>query len=107
MRMKMTKEEQTSRRKKWQDLIEEQEASGQTQNEFCKERNISLAQLSYYRGIFKPKQIQTGTFAPVAIKQTPSTKDICITLPNGFECIFPSDLNALQMKEWIMVMLSC
>lgn len=105
--MKMNKEEQALRYKKWRDLIHEQEASGQTQTEFCKERNISSAQLSYYRGIFKAKQTQAGTFAPVAIKQLPSTKDIRITLPNGFQCVFPSDLNALQIKEWIMVLLSC
>ena len=103
----MNKEEQESRYKKWRDLINEQEASGLTQGEFCKERNVSSAQLSYYRGILKPKQAHVGTFAPVSIKQTPSVKDIRITLTNGFQCIFPSDLNALQIKEWIMVLLSC
>ncbi len=103
----MNKEEQESRYKKWRDLIDEQEVSGLTQGEFCKERNVSSAQLSYYRGILKPKKIQAGTFSPVTIKQPSSIKDIRITLPNGFQCVFPSDLNAVQIKEWIMVLLSC
>jgi len=102
----MNKEEQESRYKKWRDLIDEQEASGLTQTEFCKERNISSAQLSYYRGVFNPKQAQ-GTFAPVSIKQPSSVKDIRIMLPNGFQCVFPSDLKPSQIKEWIMVLLSC
>ena len=103
----MNKEEQELRHEKWREIIKEQEASGLKQGEYCKQRNISSAQLSYYRGVFKPKQVQVGTFAPVAIKQPSSVKDIRITLPNGFQCIFSSDLNASQIKEWITVLLSC
>lgn len=103
----MTTDEQKSRYEKWQELIKEQEVSGLSQAQFCKERNISSAQLGYYRSVLKPKQTQIGSFTPVAIKQASSSKDIRITLPNGFQCIFPSDLTASQIKEWIMVLLSC
>ncbi len=94
MSKKRNTEEQKSRRKKWQELIKEQEASGLSQAQFCKDRSISSAQLGYYRGILKPRQDQTGTFAPVAIKQPSPVKDIRIALPNGFQCVFPADLNA-------------
>jgi hypothetical protein len=103
----MKTDEQKLRYEKWEELIKEQESSGLSQTKFCKEQNISSSQLGYYRGILKPKQVQIGSFTPVAIKQASSSKDIRIILPNGFQCVFPSDLTASQMKEWIMVLLSC
>lgn len=99
--------EKESRYEKWQELIKEQESSGLSQTQFCKERNISSAQLGYYRSVLKPKQTQIGSFTPVVIKQASSSKDIHITLPNGFQCIFPSDLTASQIRGWITVLLSC
>src|SRR3990167_9730198 len=101
----MNKDEQNLRHEKWQTIIEEQEASGLSQTQFCKDRNISSAQLGYYRSVLKPKQTQIGSFTPVAIKQVSSSKDIRITLPNGFQCVFPSDLSASQIKEWVTVLL--
>lgn len=103
----MKKEEQELRYKKWRELIKEQGCSGLKQSDFCKERNLSSAQMSYYRGVFKSKQMGGGTFSAITIKPSPSVRDIRITLPNGFQCIFPCDLNAPQIKEWILVLLSC
>jgi hypothetical protein len=103
----MDKKEQNTRHEKWQELIKDQVASGLSQTQFCKERNISSAKLGYYRSVLKSNQSQMGSFTPVTIKQPPDSKDIRITLPNGFQCIFPSDLSASQAKEWIMVLLSC
>ena len=103
----MLNDEQKSRHEKWQVIIKEQEASGLSQAQFCKERNISSATLGYYRSVLKPKKPQVGSFTPVAIKQAPVSKDIRITLPNGFQCVFPSDLSTSQIKEWVMVLLSC
>ena len=103
----MDNEEQNSRHEKWHAIIKEQEASGLSQAQFCKERNISSAKLGYYRSVLKPKQLQMGSFTPVTIKQPLASKDIRITLPNGFQCVFPSDLSTSQIKEWVMVLLSC
>ena len=103
----MNKDEQKTRHGKWQELIKEQEASGLSQTQFCKERNISSAKLGYYRNVLKPQQAQVGAFTPVTIKQISPSKDIRITLPNGFQCVFPSDLSTSQIKEWVTVLLSC
>jgi hypothetical protein len=103
----MDKEEQKTRREKWLEIINEQEKSGLSQTQFCKENNISAPQLSYYRGRFKPKQISAGTFTPVTIKQQETIKDIRLTLPNGFQCTFPSDLSASHIKDLIKALLSC
>ncbi|EKD71728.1 MAG: hypothetical protein ACD_46C00113G0013 [uncultured bacterium] len=103
----MKNDEQKARYEKWQAIIDEQEVSGLSQALFCKERNISSAQLAYYRGILKPKQVSSGTFTPVAIKQQIISKDIHLTLPNGFQCVFPSDLSASHIKELVRALLSC
>lgn len=103
----MNADEQKTRYEKWQELIREQEASGLSQTQFCKDRNISSAQLGYYRSVLKPGRPKMGSFSPVTIKQASSPKDVRITLPNGFQCVFSSDLNASQIKEWMMVLLSC
>jgi hypothetical protein len=103
----MNDDKQKARREKWQTLIEEQEKSGLSQTQFCKERNISSAQLGYYRNVLKPKEIPTGVFTPVAIKQQIASKDIRLTLSNCFQCVFPADLAASQIKELVKVLLSC
>lgn len=40
---------------KWQSLIEEQEKSGLSQTEFCKQHSIAISQFGYYRGLLKAK----------------------------------------------------
>jgi hypothetical protein len=103
----MNKDEQKIRHQKWQALIKEHETSGLSQTQFCKERNISSAQFGYYRNILKSNPSQIGNFTPVTIKSPAISADMRITFPNGFQCIFPSDLNPSQVKEWIRMLLSC
>lgn len=104
----MKPDDKKSRYEKWQAIINDQEASGLSQAVFCKERNLSPAQLGYYRSILKPRQnMSTGAFAPVTIKQQPIVKDIRLMLPNGFQCVFPSDLSASHIKDLIKALLSC
>jgi hypothetical protein len=103
----MDNDEQKARHEKWQAIINDQETSGLSQTQFCKERNISSAQLGYYRGVLKSKEIPTGSFTPVTIKQQIASKDIRLTLPNGFQCMFSVDLAASQIKELVKALLSC
>ncbi len=104
----MNKEDQNVRYEKWRAIIDEQEASGLTQTAFCKEHNISSAQLSYYRGILKPKQtVSTRSFTPVTLKQSSHAKEIRVLLPNGFQCTFAWDFNVSDMKAWVKALLSC
>lgn len=103
----METDEQKARHEKWQTIIDEQEASGLSQTQFCKQRNISSAQLGYYRGVLKPKRVAEGSFTPVAIKQPSVSKDVRVLLPNGFQCTFPSDLSASAIKELMKALLLC
>lgn len=98
---------------KWKALIEEQEKSGQSQAEFCKQHEISIAQLGYYRGILKNKNRSAvksrPLFSPVQIKKPDikTSSEIKITLPNGFHCYFPASIESTQIKKIIEVLLAC
>lgn len=99
----------------WKKLIEEQEISGLSQREFCQEKDIVLSQFGYYRSQLRmlsqnsnPQKVQ---FAPVKITDkdniTTKSAEIKLILPNGFQCTFPSHIEAVQIRRLIEVFLSC
>ena len=100
----------------WKSIVEEQERSGKTQVEFCKEKNISAVRLGYYRKKFglirstkkikAPKQSK-NIFSPIHIKKPEPNTDISITLPNGFQCAISSIIEANRIKEIVEVLLTC
>ncbi len=98
---------------KWQSLIDEQEKSGLSQAEFCKQQNIAIAQFGYYRGLLKAKDQaklkKPELFSPVQIKKqdTKSSDEIKIVLPNGFQCYFPASIDSIQIKRLMEALLSC
>lgn len=101
--------EQKDRHEKWKILIEEQEKSGLSQANFCKQKNISSAQFGYYRALQKPKQSEKllGSFATVKINQSSCEKEIRLNLPNGFQCTFSSSVDAAHIKKLVEALLSC
>lgn len=109
----MNATEQSTRRERWQAIIEEQEKSGVSQSEYCKQNNLTLSQFTYYRGIVRaPQRPTTSTlnaFKPIKINNTdqPVSSNIRILLPNGFQCYIPSHVDALQVKRLVEVLLSC
>lgn len=110
----MKKENQEQRHAKWRSLVEEQQKSGLSQKEFCKQRNVALAQFVYYRSKFKdanhaPVMKQSG-FTPVKVtgkESAVTSSEIKLSLPNGFQCSFPSHLDAVQIKRLVEVLLAC
>jgi hypothetical protein len=108
----MTLSQQIANREQWQLLVEEQEKSGQTQTEFCKQRNLSAAKFSYYRSLFKMRNrslSQENIFSPVQIKKREISEaaEIKIILPNGFQCLMPVTIESTQVKRLIEALLSC
>jgi len=101
--------EQKDRHEKWKTLIEEQEKSGLSQANFCKQKNISSAQFGYYRGILKPKPIEklSTSFATVKLNQSSCEKEIRLNLPNGFQCTFSSGIDVTHIKKLVEALLSC
>lgn len=103
--------EQQSKREKWNVLIAEYEKSGLSQVAFCKQHDVSSAQFGYYRGLLKSKKQDSkkiaNAFVPVKINQQTAVSEIRLTLPNGFQCTFPTETDTSRMKELIGVLLSC
>ena len=106
----MITRDQQIRREEWKKHIEEQEKSGLTQIEFGKKNNLSKGKFGYYKGLLTPQQPIKAALTPVKISSaiTPSKiTDIRVTIPNGFQCIFQSDVSKEKVKEVIEVLLSC
>lgn len=109
----MQKENSEQRYARWRQLVEEQNKSGMTQKIFCKQHNISLSQFIYYNCLLKNKDNPPvkipSSFAPVKIsdKYNMTSGEIKLSLPNGFQFTFPSDLDVIQVKRLVEVLLSC
>lgn len=109
----MKDNEQIKRRDKWRKIVDEYLASDMTQKAFCGQHNVSLPQFVYYDGKFKSEKEQPcaiSSFVPVKIPhhEKPATSsDIKLTLPNGFQCVFPSHVDVVQIKRLVEVLLSC
>ena len=103
----MTCNKQQAKREQWKRFIEEQEKSGLSQVEFCKQNNLSAAQFGYHKGRKNIKQKVTGVFSPVKINPSLNTTEIRLTLPNGFQCALPCGLDKGQLKDLVEVLLSC
>ncbi|MEO8402445.1 MAG: hypothetical protein ABI597_11755 [Gammaproteobacteria bacterium] len=102
--------EQQNRREKWKAIVEDHNKSGLSQVDYCKKHSLSPSQFTYYRGLLAQKEAKVktaGTFAQVKVNQQPSSPQINLTLPNGFQCTFPCDLNRTQIKELVEALLSC
>jgi hypothetical protein len=99
---------------KWRKLVEEQQASGLSQKEFCMKRELVLSQFVYYRcqikNVTRAEPAVIHNFAPVKISSQEKgllSTEIKLLLPNGFQCIFPSQIEANQVKRLVEVLLSC
>jgi len=109
----MKSDKQNQRRDKWHKIIEEYQASNMTQKSFCEQHNVSLPQFVYYHGQFrreKDPQIVKSCFVPVKIppQEKPVTaSEVKLSLPNGFQCAFPSHTDTAQIKRLVEALLSC
>jgi hypothetical protein len=108
----MKDEEQKHQRDKWRKIIDEYLQCGMTQKAFCEQRSLSLPQLVYYHVLFKKdkESLAKSSFVQVKIPDRDKaviTSEIKLSLPNGFQCSFPSHTDVDQIKRLIEVLLSC
>jgi hypothetical protein len=108
----MTQEKKKITRADWFHYIDEQEKSGVSQAEFCKQKQLAACQFSYYKGLHVKalnEQKIEPTFAPIAIKQKTLTAidPISIELPNGFRCQVASNITSDQLRTVIGALLQC
>ena|SRR5581483_3636683 len=108
----MDKSPQEARHEKWRSLVEAHQKSGLSQKEFCKREGRVFSQFGYYRGLFKKSESvrSTPSFSPVRITEKDPGKisgDIRISLPNGFQCVFPCHIDASRIRQVLEALLSC
>jgi len=107
----MDNSDQQNRHEKWKAIFAEYEKSNLSQVVFCKQHDLSLAQFGYYRSLLKQKIVKksksAGTFASIKISTPSNSEEIRLILPNGFQCAFPCNLNKIQIKELLEILLTC
>lgn len=109
----MKSEEKQQRHEKWRKIIEEYLQSGMTQKMFCEQRGLNLPQFVYYYSqhkIEKAAAPKAAAFLPVKVANQDKTAGICeikLSLPNGFQCSFPSYTDPAQLKQLVVAILSC
>ncbi len=110
----MKKESQAQRYGYWRPLVEEHQQSGLSQKEFCKQRKLVLSQFVYYRCQIMSEApqfaIKATSFVPVKVsgeENIIASGEIKLSLPNGFQCSFPVQIDAPQLKRLVEVLLSC
>jgi hypothetical protein len=109
----MNDNQQNERRATWRKIVDEYLASDMTQKAFCQKHTISLPQFVYYHAQFKRKsepQAVTPSFVPVKVAHHEKPVAACevkLSLPNGFQCTFPSHTDVVQIRRLLEVLLSC
>jgi hypothetical protein len=109
----MNVEEQKQRYENWRKIIDEYLQSGMTQKSFCEKENLSLPKFVYYYSQFKRENelpLNKPSFVPVKVpnlEKSAGISEIKLSLPNGFQCTFPSHIDVSQIKRLIEVFLSC
>ena len=80
------------------------------------QKGIKLTTFAYYRGLIKkPKNDDQGSdkrFKPIKLVKKNENEgvlsgEIRLSLPNGFQCAFPMQLDVVQIKNLVEVLLSC
>jgi len=108
----MTQDKKKLTRADWFDYIKEQEKNGISQAEFCKQKQLSTCQFSYYRGLhvklLNEHKIEPS-FSQIAIKKklSPDIEPISIELPNGFRCQVATNITSDQLRTVIGALLQC
>ncbi len=97
------------KRERWKAILKEQEISGLSRQAFCKNQNIPFSNFAYYQNIFRKQKHpnSTGTFSPVNVSKLSSPQEIRVVLPNGFQCLFPCNVEINQVKELVRTLLLC
>lgn len=96
------------KRAEWFALIDEQAASGLSQTEFCKQRNLVLCRFGYYKKLRASEIDQSrASFSPVVVNQGQVIGDIKIEMPNGFICHVPVGISPEKLKQIMGALISC
>jgi hypothetical protein len=94
----------------WSGHIKEQESSGVSRQEFCKQKDLKVSRFNYYcNRLKKMGKPQVSAFSPVKIisKENSTSTDIKLSLPNGFSLSFSCLCEPARVKQLVEALLSC
>ncbi len=101
----MTREEN---RQHWLTLLQQQADSGQSQAEFCQQRQIKIATFQYWRKRLRAQDAGTSNrVLPVHVvsEQVSEPEYLILTLPNGATLRFPPSLPAETLQRFAAALL--
>ena len=96
----------------WFDRIKACEASGLTQAEFCRDKNLSINTFAYYRSQYLAKLLSVNPNSTphsfVELHLPPVVLEpFSLSLPNGIKLSLPQNFNDKQLSKLLGVLRSC
>lgn len=94
-------------RRHWKEHIEACSQSNQTQKEYCRQQQLSLASFQRWRRIFKAEEKKAAAtpvaFLPVRIKE-PAPEQLTIVVNDTFRIEIPARFDPRTLAELIQVL---
>jgi hypothetical protein len=88
----------------WKILIDEWEESGKTRKEFCREKNVTIANFGYWRTkinkIENPKPQGNNTFIRCKLSSSPS-KGFFLEWPEGMKLRLPENIKIQEIAALV------
>ncbi len=102
----------TEKQQVWFDHIQACEASGLTQAEFCRDKNLSINTFAYYRSQYLAKPLaanpNSSSHSFVELHLPPVTLEpFSLSLPNGIKLSLPQSFNEKQLSKLLGVLRAC
>jgi hypothetical protein len=99
----MTREEN---RQHWLTLLQQQADSGQSQAEFCQQRQIKIATFQYWRKRLRAQDTDNRVLPVHIVSEHASEPEhLILTLPNGATLRFPPSLPAETLQRFAAALL--
>ena len=83
----------------WGALIEEQERSGLSQRQFCRERGLSLGSFQHQR--YKFRRVSRSEFIELSPKKDSSLKELEFILGENLRVRVPLDISSERLSELV------
>lgn len=91
---------QSEKRQKWSNIINDQQQSQLSIKAFCQRNNISY-QTFYYWSKQLALPSENPKLQPIIIDDNAETQSVAIILPTGMRIELPCSLSKIQIQTWI------
>lgn len=98
-------QDQTAKRAAWYKIVEDFNASGQSQINYCKQNNINKDHFAYYIGCWrKDKSVSTTKkqFIPMELINTTAQGKLILNIASGINLELPEDISMQQLSKLLL-----